>query len=250
MPREEHSEHRNELDAVLTSELFKRSPNLANILRYIGEKHFGGQSHEIKEYNIAVEALGRPAEFDPTRESIVRVEAHRLRKRLAQYYRQEGFQHRFQIVIPPGSYTPQFVERVNGHTAVTGLEPPSRPRRWYVLYGVILLVLGVAGTVFFRLGLPMHAGAPRQAAAPGAAPPVSFPPGVRILAGLGTGDVLDSYGNTWGADRFFKGGEAQSLASGKLAYARDTSMFQHRRRGGFNYDIPLPAGFYELRLYF
>src|SRR5256885_3659526 len=43
---------------------------------------FRSQSSQIKEYNIAVEALGRAPDFDQKKDSIVRVEAHRLRKRL------------------------------------------------------------------------------------------------------------------------------------------------------------------------
>src|ERR1035437_6959560 len=81
---------RAELEAVLSSEAFARSPIVAQMLKYIGERHFSGQSHEIKEYNIAVDAFGRQPNFDQTRDSIVRVEAHRLRKRLQEYYQQQG----------------------------------------------------------------------------------------------------------------------------------------------------------------
>ena len=69
---------RAELDAVLSSGVFARSPIVAQMLKYICETHFRGQSHEIKEYTIAVEAFGRSVDFDQTRDSIVRVEAHRL----------------------------------------------------------------------------------------------------------------------------------------------------------------------------
>src|SRR5450759_4578374 len=103
---------RAELEAVLSSEAFARSPIVAQMLKYICERHFSGQAHEIKEYNIAVEAFGRPPNFDQTRDSIVRVEAHRLRKRLQEYYQQHGAGHRLQIVLPPGKYVPQFIRRV------------------------------------------------------------------------------------------------------------------------------------------
>jgi hypothetical protein len=103
---------RAELGAVLSSEAFARSPIVAQMLKYICERHFSGQSHEIKEYNIAVEAFGRPPNFDQTRDSIVRVEAHRLRKRLQEYYLQQGAGHQIQIVLPPGNYVPQFIRRV------------------------------------------------------------------------------------------------------------------------------------------
>jgi hypothetical protein len=103
---------RAELEAVLSSEAFARSPIVAQMLKYICERHFSGQSHEIKEYNIAVDAFGRQPNFDQTRDSIVRVEAHRLRKRLQEYYQQQGASHQIQIILPPGNYVPQFIRRV------------------------------------------------------------------------------------------------------------------------------------------
>src|ERR1039458_6451304 len=103
---------RAELEAVLSSEAFARSPIVAQMLKYICERHFSGQSHEIKEYNIAVDAFGRQPNFDQTRDSIVRVEAHRLRKRLQEYYQQQGASHQIQIILPPGNYVPQFIRRI------------------------------------------------------------------------------------------------------------------------------------------
>ncbi len=47
-----------ELRAVLASDLFARAPSLATLLEYICRKRFAGEDHLIKEYNIAVEALG------------------------------------------------------------------------------------------------------------------------------------------------------------------------------------------------
>jgi hypothetical protein len=116
---------RDELEAVFSSGAFARSPIVAQMLRYICETHFRGQSHEIKEYNIAVEAFGRPADFDQTRDSIVRVEAHRLRKRLHEYYNGAGASHEIQIVIPPGSYVPQFIRR--GEPAKSPAAPQVEP---------------------------------------------------------------------------------------------------------------------------
>jgi len=63
----------------------------------------------ITEYTIAVDVLGKPQDFKESKDSSVRVEVHRLRKRLAEYYEQEGAEHPIRIVIPTGQYTPQFV---------------------------------------------------------------------------------------------------------------------------------------------
>lgn len=106
-------EERQELQQVLSA-VFGRSSNMEKMLRYVCEKYFEGQAIEIKEYSIAVDALGRPPDFDPTEDSIVRVEAHRLRIKLARYYQKEGSHHPIQIVLPSGGYVPQFIRVAGG----------------------------------------------------------------------------------------------------------------------------------------
>ena len=103
------AQEKQELEVVLASGIFHRAPNLAQLLTYVCTKHFEGSADQIKEYNIAVDALGRPADFDQKRDSIVRVEAHRLRKRLREYYETDGANHALRIDIPPGQYAPRFV---------------------------------------------------------------------------------------------------------------------------------------------
>ena len=102
---------RAELEAVLRSELFSRAPTLAHLLSYLCEKTFAGESGQIKEYSIAVDVFGRRDSFDQDVDSIVRVQANRLRKRLAEYYAAEGATHRVQICVPVGQYVPQFEEK-------------------------------------------------------------------------------------------------------------------------------------------
>ena len=81
---------RAELQTVLQSPLFVRSPTLTHLLSHLCEKTFAGEGDQIKEYSIAVDVFGRPDSFDQDVDSIVRVEANRLRKRLAEYYSGEG----------------------------------------------------------------------------------------------------------------------------------------------------------------
>src|SRR4051794_30918487 len=102
-------QERQELDTILASGILNRAPNLAHLLTYVCARYFEGAGDQIKEYNIAVEALGRPADFDQKRDSIVRVEAHRLRKRLREYYEADGADHAIRIEIPPGQYAPLFL---------------------------------------------------------------------------------------------------------------------------------------------
>src|SRR5437660_5095919 len=96
------------VSAVLESKEFARAPALAKLLKYLCEKTFEGRVHEIKEFSIATEVYGRNQSFGERRDSVVRVEVSRLRKRLRNYYEHEGSHHSLQIVIPPGTYQPEF----------------------------------------------------------------------------------------------------------------------------------------------
>ena len=84
-PSRQYAEERAELDQVLTSEVFAKSPISAKLLHFICGKYFEDKAGDLKEYTIAVEALGRAADFDPTTSSVVRVEVHRVREKLKKY---------------------------------------------------------------------------------------------------------------------------------------------------------------------
>src|SRR6266496_898309 len=97
-------EHRRAaLNAVLESKEFSRAPALAKLLKYLCEKTFDGRVHEIKEFSIATEVYGRSESFGDKRDSVVRVEVSRLRKRLRNYYADEGSKENLRIVIPAGT---------------------------------------------------------------------------------------------------------------------------------------------------
>src|SRR5882757_4139398 len=102
---------RAELDAVLTSGILGKTNNQVRLLTYVCEKYFEGETDEIKEYSIAVHALGRSQNFDPQVDTIVRVTAHTLRKRLEEYYRTEGAEHALHICLPTGRYIPNFIRK-------------------------------------------------------------------------------------------------------------------------------------------
>lgn len=113
------------LDAVLASRTFCKCQNLAKLLHYLCQKYRDGCASELKEYNIGVEALGRAADFDPTTNSVVRVEVHRLREKLKKYYETEGAADPVAISLQPGNYVPQFVRREAGPLVVARQEIPS-----------------------------------------------------------------------------------------------------------------------------
>ncbi|MGC1187460.1 MAG: malectin domain-containing carbohydrate-binding protein [Candidatus Acidiferrales bacterium] len=114
---------RAELDSLLNSETFGRGNNAAKILSFVCDKYFQGCTGEVKEYDIAIHALGRPKDFDPQIDAIVRVTAHALRKRLEQFYRSEGAEHSVQIYLPSGHYVPKFVRKSELKTEELQLGP-------------------------------------------------------------------------------------------------------------------------------
>ncbi|WP_246668944.1 tetratricopeptide repeat protein [Ancylobacter sp. TS-1] len=116
---------RRALAHVLDSEELRSSPQLSNILRFVVEATLDGRRDAIKGYTIAVEALGRDASFDPQADPIVRVEATRLRRALERYYAGAGAADEIEIVVPRGSYVPQFVPR--GAAAATEPEAGAAP---------------------------------------------------------------------------------------------------------------------------
>lgn len=81
---------------------------LQQLLQYLADKTFSHGAEPIKEYTIGVEALGRPADFDPKADPIVRVQIHRLRQKLKEYYDIDGLHDRIIIEIPKGQYLPLF----------------------------------------------------------------------------------------------------------------------------------------------
>src|SRR5260370_59121 len=106
------------LKHLLQSETFANADSMRHFLKFILEKCLAGRGDEIKEYTIATEVLGRAHDFDPKSDNIVRVQAHRLRKKLDEYYSQEGTHDTVRILIPSGHYYPEY------HTNST---PPGIP---------------------------------------------------------------------------------------------------------------------------
>src|SRR6516165_8094812 len=115
------SRENKELQEILASGVFDRSPMLAQLLKYVCTKYFEGGANSIKEYSIAVDVLGRSSDFDPKKDSVIRVQFHRLREKLNEYYSTQGANHAVRIVIPHGHYAPQFVYQED----VPALESPN-----------------------------------------------------------------------------------------------------------------------------
>jgi hypothetical protein len=249
------------------------------LLRYIGEKHFNGEDDQLKEYNIAVQLFGRPADyFNPSDDAIARVEAHRLRKRLKEYYETEGKDHTIHISIPPGSYVPVFSRQALADEGLVHLasaaepdpappppEPPaavppfaapeSRPYLrlvWLLIVAAAALILAVAIFRPNRTHKPQLAATSSGAANvnPGAPAIAAAEVPLRIMAGYSGPQHLDSSGNVWQPDRYFAGGRSLPRIETLTERTNRPFLFQQWRNGEFTYEIPLKPGGYELHLYF
>ena len=96
------------LDRVLSSTVFANVGRLKRFLAFIVEQTVSGGGDKLKEFPIGIEVFEKPDSFDPRNDPIVRVQARRLRAKLAQYYETEGREEELWIELPKGSYVPSF----------------------------------------------------------------------------------------------------------------------------------------------
>lgn len=117
-----HDECQRQVQRILKSATFRNSATLQQLLQFLATKAFEPGAEALKEYTIGVEAFGRSEEFDPKTDTIVRVQIHRLRQKLAEYYESDGGRDPILIEIPKGHYLPTFEATVaadadSGHSA-------------------------------------------------------------------------------------------------------------------------------------
>jgi malectin (di-glucose binding ER protein) len=237
---------KRELEALLGAIPLDRAPNLHRFLDFVCRKYFEGRVAEIKEYTIAVEALNRPPDFDPRSDTIVRVTAAALRKRLEQYYSTEGAGHPMHIVLPPGNYAPRFTR------AEAPPLPPARvprPRRR------LLVVAGAAGLALailaYRVLGPDARSAPATARpALGTPAAAGVPAAVRLLLGEARPPYVDAAGQSWTADDACHGGRTFRHPAQEVQGTDDPALYLGGREGRFQCRLAVPPGTYELHLYF
>ena len=137
------AEVRNQLERILASGPFRSSRRASAMLRYAVERTLAGDSESLKERTIGVEVFGRSPRYDTAADHIVRSTAGDVRRRLAQYYQENGAKSGPRIDFAPGSYVPHF-----------GGEEPAAPARsafdrfWAPLLGSgrpVLLCIGGPG---------------------------------------------------------------------------------------------------------
>ena len=116
---------RAELSRVLASPDFDASERNARFLTHVVEETLAGRASRIKAYSVATSVFGRDERFDPQLDSIVRIEAGRLRRSLERYYLTGGRDNSVRIEIPRGSYVPAFAAKCIRVSSASACGQPS-----------------------------------------------------------------------------------------------------------------------------
>jgi Tol biopolymer transport system component len=206
---------RAQLETLLASELFSRSPRLSRFLRFIVEETLQGRTATLKEQVLGHEVYGKTAEFDGATNPIVRVDARRLRDKLREYYAQQR-QDAVVISLPKGGYVPAFEFRTGATPAPTMRFPGRLPletgcravSRNLWAWGTALIVGIVSTTVWLSLR--------NQPEGSDAAMPLTTLPGAEIQPALSPDGNLVAF--SWsGSDQpgqldiYFKAVDAEAV---------------------------------------
>jgi hypothetical protein len=144
-----HSAVMAALDRLAANVAFSKAKRSSRLLRHLVETALRGEGHLLKESVLGAEVFGRPASWDPRLDPVVRQEAGRLRKRMAQYYETGGAEAEVRIGLPVGSYVPVF-RRKPVEIAAPPIETEdagkaaARGRRGWVYAAAGVLCIGVA----------------------------------------------------------------------------------------------------------
>ena len=267
---------------VVSSSTFEKSPKLRAFLHYVCRCAIDGDPAAATEQQIGIHVFGRQPGYNPNEDNIVRSQARLLRLKLEHHFAHEGKDEPVVITIPKGRYLPAFERRPDESTGQLP-EPAGQPQIESRGSRTLLLFIGL--TVVFALAIvwlgstllrskgtssisPPSALSPRDRAETGTSAPASqiaMPPvgsEVRITAGNMGGPYVDVWGHRWGGDQFYEGGVSRPGPQDLFPPVPDANLFKTIREGTsaesmgsegqseFRYDIPVPPGVYELRLYF
>lgn len=113
------------LRRILASDDFPATARNRKFLSYVTERTLAGKAADLSGYKVATEVFGRPADFNPTTDPIVRIEAGKLRRDLEVYYLKSGAGDEIGISLPRGGYIPSFQRRaiVPAQPSVSSLDP-------------------------------------------------------------------------------------------------------------------------------
>jgi adenylate cyclase len=174
---------RVQLDRIIASSEFAAPERLRRFLEYIVEETLAGRADRIKAYTVGVEVFGRDESFDPQADTVVRIEAGRLRRRLEHYYLSAGQEDLVRIEIPKGAYVPLFIQHAAGPadaSARISVDDPAADsssvdrRRGWLRAAVVpsaLMVAAILGLFYWMLSSSSEFGPGRVSAVPRVALP-------------------------------------------------------------------------------
>jgi len=162
-------EVRQLLERILCSRQFSNAPKKQKFLQLICEAYLDGRASELSEYSIGFQVYDRSETYDPALDSIVRVGAHEVRKKLERYYKSEGKNDDILLEIPAGSYIPIFtrLKQAQEATESTKVAPSTPPmsgnigRVGHIAGKTLIMLLGLA-LVFLIFAVVMLALSNRQ----------------------------------------------------------------------------------------
>jgi TolB-like protein len=170
---------RQHLKQVLASHVFVGSKRAQDFLELIITHALEGEFDQLRERMIGAEMFGRPVSYDTGSDSVVRVKATDVRKKLVQFYAEAKEPMALRIELPSGSYVPtfHFETPMVPVPSVTGTEAQAAPataphpeiaahintkedgvtssartalRPWHVASGIVLIVLAVIGYAVYK----------------------------------------------------------------------------------------------------
>jgi TolB-like protein len=245
-------EVRTQLERMIASDDFNRSPQLRAFLRFVVEAVLQGKSDRIKAYTIGVDVLRRDTKFDPQLDPIVRVEATRLRRTIDRYYAGLGANDAIRINLTRGSYIPTFSRRpaFPGVTAHSTTLDRFWSIRLLLVAAVALIVIAVVVALSQRRApAPGVTTAPPGAAQPAAALPpgnglpvlmmppfeVNGTPGPRSIAARSLQETLSNAFTHFDLVNVqLASGDHQAAAGNEAAPARDANA-DYRFSGSVEY---------------
>lgn len=160
------AEWRDLLNRVASSPRFQKSKRLRELLLYLGERSLQDPTYVLREQEIGVDVFGRPADYDTSHDTLVRVQVSQLRKKLQEHFSEEGRDEPLIIEIPKGNYVPLFRPRAElletppAHPPYMAPPPPIPAHRGRtfslgIASGMVAMALAWWVTTLFRPS-PVH----------------------------------------------------------------------------------------------
>ncbi len=142
-----------QVERILRSETFRNAEALKRLLRFLADRLALGEDHQLKEYSVGIDALGKPEDYDPRRDSTVRIQVGRLRLKLAEYYMTEGLKDPQIIELPKGRFKLKVTSRPPVAETAAELAPPAPDyrRAFLMLAGVTVIAIAWAAMATYRL---------------------------------------------------------------------------------------------------